>query len=362
MSKIAKRWMNDKVCFTVNNYTMEDQMDFQGNNNLTYLVYGFEVGSSGTPHMQGYLECNKRHDGAWYHNNVCANGIYSPREGTLEQAVNYCKKGEQSHEEWTEWKKKGGGWNGPNYGKNANFIEQGTPSKKERVGQGKRTDFDKVKDKMKTGATLTETMNICTGYQQMKVTEMLFKYKSYDKRFYPKTVKWYYGATGCGKSTKAEQEAYEYCPTQAPYIHARNASGFMNSYEGQKVAIFDDMRWDTFKFDVLLRLLDRYPMRVDVKGSSVIWEPELIIITTPRSIRDTFIKKGKKYVGGMQEEDVEHEDIEQVIRRVNGGELEFTHRWKEVVEVPEDVVGDARFDKFMEDLDKELDKDDINKI
>ena len=48
-------------CFTVNNPTMTKE-EFLDNmsENCKYLVVGFEVGDSGTPHFQGYLELKKK--------------------------------------------------------------------------------------------------------------------------------------------------------------------------------------------------------------------------------------------------------------------------------------------------------------
>jgi len=39
-----------------------------------------------------------------------------------------------------------------------------------------------------------------------------------------------------------------------------------DGYEQQECVVFDDMRKDTFKFHELLRLFDRYPLRIQVKG------------------------------------------------------------------------------------------------
>lgn len=52
--------------------------------------------------------------------------------------------------------------------------------------------------------------------------------------------------------------------------------------------VFDDFRPWWCQFSYLLRLLDRYPIRVQVKGGYVNFVPEEIIITTPKNIADTF--------------------------------------------------------------------------
>lgn len=52
--EIAEHW-----CFTWNNYPInwEDQMDLS--NEVRYII-GYEVGESGTPHLQGYVQLTKR--------------------------------------------------------------------------------------------------------------------------------------------------------------------------------------------------------------------------------------------------------------------------------------------------------------
>lgn len=55
----SKNW-----CFTLNNYT-EDDVERINNlvtskTGVTYVIYGKEVGESGTPHIQGFLTCSKK--------------------------------------------------------------------------------------------------------------------------------------------------------------------------------------------------------------------------------------------------------------------------------------------------------------
>lgn len=45
--------------------------------------------------------------------------------------------------------------------------------------------------------------------------------------------------------------------------------------------IIDDFRGDMFPFNFFLRLIDKYPVRVESKGSSTWFSPEEIIITSP---------------------------------------------------------------------------------
>lgn len=87
--------------------------------------------------------------------------------------------------------------------------------------------------------------------------------------------------------------------------NCKGGSLWFDGYMGQEVAVFDDFRPWWCRFDYLLRLLDRYPMQVPVKGGFVNWIPEIIIITTQKSIRDTFTGEYRT-----------DEDIRQLERRV----------------------------------------------
>ena len=93
MEKISKvngcgKYRN--VVFTINNPTDEDRK-YLTLENFKYLVYGEEVGDSGTPHLQGYgeLYCQLRLKGI--HRFLPRAAIYA-RKGEQSAAIFYCKK------------------------------------------------------------------------------------------------------------------------------------------------------------------------------------------------------------------------------------------------------------------------------
>lgn len=55
---------------------------------------------------------------------------------------------------------------------------------------------------------------------------------------------------------------------------------WFDGYDGQKAVLFDEMGPGVMHWNMLKRLLDRYPMQVPVKGGSVHWNPEVIILTS----------------------------------------------------------------------------------
>jgi hypothetical protein len=60
----------------------------------------------------------------------------------------------------------------------------------------------------------------------------------------------------------------------------REGNEWFDGYEGQKLVLFDDFDKGQISFRLLLRLLDRYPMQVPIKGGFVEWCPRVIYITS----------------------------------------------------------------------------------
>jgi len=81
---IAKNW-----CFTLNNYS-DDNISTLDSFPCSYIIYGKEIGESGTPHLQGYVQMEKK---------IRLTGLtkllqahWSIAKGSPEQNVAYCSK------------------------------------------------------------------------------------------------------------------------------------------------------------------------------------------------------------------------------------------------------------------------------
>ena len=72
---------------------------------------------------------------------------------------------------------------------------------------------------------------------------------------------------------------------------------WFDNFIGQHTAIFDDFRIRGVSFNYLLRILDRYPIDVPVKGGFTYWNPREIVITCPLDPWDecTNRETGEKY-------------------------------------------------------------------
>lgn len=88
-----------------------------------------------------------------------------------------------------------------------------------------------------------------------------------------RTVHVFWGATGTGKSRRAWGEAGLDAYPKDP------ATKFWDGYQGQKNVVIDEFR-GTIGIHNMLRWLDRYPVIVEIKGSSVVLNAETIWITS----------------------------------------------------------------------------------
>jgi Putative viral replication protein len=112
-------------CFTLNNYTDDDIQRLNNlvtnSNKIQYLLYGKEVGDSGTPHLQGFVTCNQKMRLVPV-KNILGSNPHLESARNVNASINYCKK----EGEW---------------------VEFGTRSN----GQGARSDIKAFQDAVKEG-------------------------------------------------------------------------------------------------------------------------------------------------------------------------------------------------------------------
>jgi len=106
-------------------------------------------------------------------------------------------------------------------------------------------------------------------------------YKAKPRDFKTK-VYWLYGQSGVGKS----RFAWEVAPT----AYAKDPSTeWWDGYALQRVVIIDDYRANAkLNFSYLLRLFDRYPMMIQMKGGSFHFSSRVIFLTTHSDVKTTF--------------------------------------------------------------------------
>jgi len=85
----SKHW-----CFTINNWTRADEDTFELlGDQLSYLVYGYEEGEQGTPHLQGYLIFKDIKRFGQVQALLPWGAHIEQKRGSSRQAAEYCKKG-----------------------------------------------------------------------------------------------------------------------------------------------------------------------------------------------------------------------------------------------------------------------------
>lgn len=237
--------------------------------NFQYLIGQLEIcPKTQRIHIQAYFEFNKEQS----KNEIKSimSGVHlENRKGTQAQAIAYCSKLDTRHSE---------------------PITIGTPKK-----QGSRTDITSIRLLIKEGKSLKEIiLNHASNFQTIRITEKLFQYGSKPRdTASPPEVRWYYGKTGTGKTRSVYTEFTD--------IYPSFSYKWWDGYEQNNVILIDDMRKDYAKFHILLKLLDRFPHIVQIKGGTIHIKSPLIIITSAYHPKDLYRTR---------------EDINQLLRRI----------------------------------------------
>lgn len=154
---------------------------------------------------------------------------------------------------------------------------------------------------------------------QLEKAKTLYKNECILPKFEKKTIYWFCGETGSGKTKEAWRlardnegiEEDDEAVDQAIWYSNGDCKWF-DGYCGQGTVIIDDLRSNTWEFSWLLRLTDCYPVRVPIKGGFVRWQPKLIIITAPDEPRVIY---------SNHETSEPYDGIEQLERRIT--EIKF---------------------------------------
>jgi len=110
-----------------------------------------------------------------------------------------------------------------------------------------------------------------------------------EPRVQPPKVFWFYGKTGTGKTRTAMAMGDRFGDRPNDILISSGPLQWFPGYDGQSVAIIDDFRAKhVSSFAFLLRLLDRYPTRVEFKGGHADWAPKIVIITSSYSPDECF--------------------------------------------------------------------------
>ncbi len=130
----------------------------------------------------------------------------------------------------------------------------------EKPKQGQRRDIQDVYEAVANGESIqslcenghAQIVNRCLKVLQLGEAK---RQRTHTRDFMTEGI-WIWGPSGCGKS----HEAFKDFTHETHYVYSAD-NGWWDGYEGQETVICDDFRAD-LKFSMLLRLVDKYPMKV----------------------------------------------------------------------------------------------------
>lgn len=237
-------------CFTINNPTAADDPREWEQQGAKFCVWQRERGENGTEHFQGYVQF-KKVKRLTEVKKVNARAHWEPARGNPDENRAYCTKEETRQE---------GPWE---YG--------------ECGGQGQRSDLAEVAPKVWDG---TMTLGELRDYHP----QMYCQYGNAIRRGITECLPdrhWacdgivYWGPSGIGKSRLVEATY-----GGADVYWKKDSTKWWDGYLGQKTVIWDDFDPHTIPYKYLLRIVDRYPMAVEVKGGYVQLQAERVVFTS----------------------------------------------------------------------------------
>jgi len=236
---------NRNWLFTLNN--PENALTLNQFTDGTYLTYQLEQGEHGTLHYQGYVEFSKAKPLACLRG-MLAGGHFEIRRGTQQQAIDYCNKLAT---------------------RVAEPYHEGIPKR-----QGARNDLDEIRDRIRSGVSNIDIADEYFG-QWVRYHRAFAVYRSLKQpnRTWKTEIFLCYGPPGTGKSRFALEDS----PAETQYWKQR--SPWWCNYQGEENVVIDDY-YGWLPWDVLLRIMDRYPLLVETKGGQVNFTAKKIYITS----------------------------------------------------------------------------------
>jgi len=236
------------ITWTLFNYEPYlDKMKRYAQDECEYMIFGFEVcPTTGKKHLQGYhYYSNARTYPNKKFRDLFDNTISDFfSNGSPKQNYDYCSKiGE--------------------------FWEHG-----KLPTQGARTDWEQVRSHIQEGGDISTAVE--QQPQLLPCIRSLERFQQISLRPLNRTVKVILltGAPGTGKSRWAH-ETY-------PDLYSKPDGNWFDGYTGQKTLLLDDFYGD-LAYPQLLKVCDRYPLNLPVKGGFIYAQYDTVIITSNRA-------------------------------------------------------------------------------
>lgn len=246
------------TAWTLNNWTQPDLDTIRkyADDEARYMCWSQEVcPTTGTPHLQGYVAWDLPRSLTKFKNSISKQLHYEPyTNGSAAQNRNYCLG---------QCEKKG-------FTSNPTFEEVG-----ELPQQGERTDWREAVSSIQSGTDIGSVIH--TQPQLLPSIRALERFKQMSLKPLNRQVNVIIliGAPGTGKS----RWAYD----NYPELYSKPEGNWFDGYTGQKTLLLDDYYGD-IQYSQFLKVLDRYPLQVPIKGGFVYAQWDTVIITSNRPI------------------------------------------------------------------------------
>lgn len=263
-------------------FTVWDTEDYMKDHLLkletNYIIYQVEQGKKEMhKHIQGYCEFKTPKTLKNMSNMIGTKNHYEIAKGTGVQNQTYCSKEE---------------------GRILGPIEKGVM---ENFGQGKRNDIIDMKNDLKEGKSMEYIAENYTGnflrYSNgiQKLKNLMIK----DRKEMPELIVIHGKESGIGKS----RMAYEMKDNGTIFVKS-DCTLWWDGYDNEDTVIINEFNGQ-LPIEYMNTLIDWYPHRVQVKGSSVKFTSKRVIITTNLKLEDwnwnkdllnTFKRRIKKFI------------------------------------------------------------------
>ena len=241
--------------FTLNNYT-DESIEMLGRLGAQYLIYGKEIApTTNTPHLQGYIHFQHAKSLSSVIKKIPGAHV-EIRRGTVDQAIEYCKK-------------------------EGAYTEVGAkPKNQKEKGELGAAAYEEAWQLAKAGKIEEIQAGLRTRYFRTYIS-IGHHYRAACLSNQVLSNQWYWGETGTGKSRSAR--------ALYPLAYVKNLNKWWDGYDGQDTVIIDEWSPDHGMLASYLKIWsDHYPFRAEVKGSSMMIRPTRIIITSNYSITECF--------------------------------------------------------------------------
>lgn len=257
-----RRWF-----FTINNPQEADDPAQWDRSHITFCHWQKEQGESGTPHYQGLVVLDNNISLSALKAKYCSRGHFQVLK-SVEAGVKYCSKEE-------------GRLAGP-----FSFGSKPNPGARTDVRALYNAAVERKRVEDMDDNELLALAKYPRFFAQVQSCMPPPKRQS-DETFYCVLL---YGETGTGK-TRFVQDAFRLGIDL--YSNPVTSGLWFDGYRGEDAVLIDDFAGE-FPLAQALRLFDRYPIQIPVKGGFTWYRPKYIFITTNNNPRDWYKYEGRE--------------------------------------------------------------------